>query len=206
VDRDQYHSCEIGENQHRERENNTFPTKRADDRRPNQIKLLFDGHRPQRTNNGMNRPSPRDYAPVSGEQEESSDIAPTEAVDRVQRWNQGEPDTRKVERPNTQHATDVKCAHVERAALGFFPEQQFGDEVRAEHEEQIDPETPGVRDAVRQSQPPRPPATYRDTAGQSESGKRRKKRESQDVEFGAIERVARARRGTTGVRRLALSS
>lgn len=41
--------------------------------------------------------------------------------------------------------------------MGFFPEQQFGDEARSEHEEHIDPETPGVRGAVRQSQPPRPP-------------------------------------------------
>ncbi len=54
-----------------------------------------------------------------------------------------ESEERKVQRPDAQDAADVKRTHVQRARQVLLAEQEFGDQVRTQHEKQTDAECTG---------------------------------------------------------------
>ena len=58
----------------------------------------------------------------------------------------GEGEEGEVERPDAQDAADVKGAEIDVAEALTLADEKLGDEIGAEHEEQIDAEGSGVAD------------------------------------------------------------
>ena len=106
------------------------------DGRPRDVELLFDGDAPQRKNH-RRRESVKDDEPVPCQKREPHPGAQGDVLARNNPLqNHCEREKRKVQRPDAQNASYVERAHIERTDQVFFAEQEFGDQVRAENEEQ----------------------------------------------------------------------
>lgn len=112
---------------------------------PEQVELFFERDAPERAGGGSGIAGDG-AAPVSDEKEKAEQVRDGESVGEGEEAGEeegGDGQEGEIERPDAQDAAHVEGVEVDRAGDELFAAKQFGDEVGAEGEEEVDAELAG---------------------------------------------------------------